>query len=45
MNTSFERCENTKVEWLTPPDFIIKLGQFEFNPFYSINVPFLLAHT
>lgn len=32
MNTSFERCENTKVEWLTPPELVKKLGEFDLDP-------------
>ena len=43
MNTSFERCENTKVEWLTPPSLVIKLGEFDLDPCSPINAPFLHA--
>ena len=43
MNTSFERSENTKVEWLTPPDLVQKLGEFDLDPCSPINPPFLHA--
>lgn len=43
MNTSFERCENTKVEWLTPPELVVKLGEFDLDPCSPINPPFLHA--
>ena len=43
MNTSFERCENTKVEWLTPPELVQKLGKFDLDPCSPINAPFLHA--
>jgi hypothetical protein len=43
MNTSFERCENTKVEWLTPPSLVKKLGNFDLDPCSPINAPFLHA--
>ena len=43
MNTSFERCENTKVEWLTPPELVQKLGEFDLDPCAPINAPFLHA--
>mgnify|MGYP003603572802 CR=1 FL=1 len=43
MNTSFERCENTKVEWLTPPELVQKLGKFDLDPCSPINSPFLHA--
>jgi hypothetical protein len=43
MNTSFERCENTKVEWLTPPNLVLKLGEFDLDPCSPIDAPFLHA--
>lgn len=43
MNTSFERSENTKVEWLTPPDLVKKLGEFDLDPCCPINAPFYHA--
>ena len=45
MNTSFERCEDTKIEWLTPPDLVKKLGIFDLDPCSPINAPFLHATT
>jgi DNA N-6-adenine-methyltransferase (Dam) len=43
MNTSFERSENTKVEWLTPPELVKKLGEFDLDPCSPVNAPFLHA--
>lgn len=43
MNTSFERSENTKVEWLTPPEFVERLGSFDLDPCSPINPPFVHA--
>lgn len=43
MNTSFERCENTKVEWLTPPNLVKKLGEFDLDPCTPIDAPFYHA--
>jgi DNA N-6-adenine-methyltransferase (Dam) len=43
MDTSFERSENTTVEWLTPPELVIKLGKFDLDPCSPINAPFLHA--
>lgn len=43
MNTSFERCENTKVEWLTPPELVKKLGEFDLDPCSPVNPPFVHA--
>ena len=43
MDTSFERCENTKVEWLTPPNLVLKFGEFDLDPCSPINAPFLHA--
>ena len=40
MNTSFERCEQTKVEWLTPPELVKKLGEFDLDPCCPVNAPF-----
>ena len=45
MNTSFERCELTKVEWLTPPELVKKLGDFDLDPCSPVNAPFLHAKT
>ena len=43
MNTSFERCENTKVEWLTPPELVKQLGDFDLDPCCPIDAPFYHA--
>lgn len=43
MNTSFERSENTKIEWLTPPEIVKKLGDFDLDPCCPINAPFYHA--
>jgi DNA N-6-adenine-methyltransferase (Dam) len=43
MNTSFERCELTKVEWLTPPELVKQLGEFDLDPCSPVNAPFLHA--
>jgi hypothetical protein len=32
MNTSFERTQNGKDEWLTPPEIIRALGEFDLDP-------------
>lgn len=45
MNTSFERCENTKVEWLTPPELVKSLGEFDLDPCSPIDAPFFHAKT
>lgn len=43
MNSSFEKTKETKVEWLTPPDLVKKLGFFDLDPCSPINAPFLHA--
>jgi hypothetical protein len=43
MDTSFERSVNTKVEWLTPPELVKKLGEFDLDPCSPVNAPFLHA--
>lgn len=43
MDSSFERSENTTVEWLTPPELVIKLGKFDLDPCSPTNAPFLHA--
>ena len=43
MDTSFDRCQDTKVEWLTPPELVKKLGVFDLDPCSPINAPFLHA--
>jgi hypothetical protein len=44
MNTSFERSEATKVEWLTPPELVKQLGIFDLDPCSPINPPFVHAN-
>lgn len=43
MDTSYERSKNTTVEWLTPPELVIKLGDFDLDPCSPINAPFFHA--
>lgn len=43
MNTSFEKSEATKVEWLTPPELVKQLGVFDLDPCSPINPPFVHA--
>lgn len=45
MDASFERSEKTTVEWLTPPDLVKKLGEFDLDPCTPINPPFVHAKT
>lgn len=39
MNTSFDRVEEGKDEWLTPPELIKALGEFDLDPCSPINRP------
>lgn len=43
MYTSFEKSKNTKVEWLTPPDLVKKLGCFDLDPCAPKDAPFYHA--
>ena len=43
MNTTFEISKNTSLEWLTPPDLVKKLGEFDLDPCTPINPPFIHA--
>lgn len=43
MNVTFERAQNTTIEWLTPPDLVQKLGTFDLDPCTPLNPPFLHA--
>lgn len=43
MNVNFEKAENTTVEWLTPPELVKKLGNFDLDPCTPINPPFTHA--
>lgn len=45
MDSSFERSNNTKIEWLTPPELVKKLGLFDLDPCSPINPPFVHAKT
>lgn len=43
MDVRFERAENTTVEWLTPPELVKMLGEFDLDPCTPINPPFIHA--
>ncbi len=43
MNVTFERAENTTVEWLTPPELVKMLGEFDLDPCTPFNPPFTHA--
>lgn len=43
MNTSFERSDTGKDEWLTPPHIIKALGDFDLDPCSPINRPWPTA--
>ncbi len=43
MNVVFEKCKETSVEWLTPPELVKKLGIFDLDPCTPISPPFLHA--
>jgi hypothetical protein len=45
MNVNFEKSKNTKIEWLTPPELVKKLGYFDLDPCSPINPPFVHAKT
>lgn len=45
MNVSFEKSENTTIEWLTPPELVKKLGVFDLDPCTPVNPPFVHAKT
>ncbi|HRP90811.1 MAG TPA: DNA N-6-adenine-methyltransferase [Edaphocola sp.] len=45
MNVSFEKCDKTTIEWLTPPELVKKLGAFDLDPCTPINPPFVHAKT
>ena len=44
MNVSFERSDNGKEEWLTPPEIIHSLGIFDLDPCSPINRPWPTAN-
>lgn len=39
MNTSFERAKEGKDEWLTPPEIIKALGEFDLDPCAPVKRP------
>jgi hypothetical protein len=43
MNVSFEKSKNTTIEWLTPPELVKQLGEFDLDPCIPINPPFFHA--
>lgn len=43
MDVSFERSDKTTVEWLTPPELVKKLGEFDLDPCTPIHPPFVHA--
>ncbi len=43
MDVTFERAENTTVEWLTPPILVKMLGVFDLDPCSPENPPFTHA--
>ncbi len=43
MNVTFEKAENTTVEWLTPPELVRMLGEFDLDPCTPLNPPFIHA--
>ncbi len=43
MDTSFEKSKSTTVEWLTPPELVKKLGEFDLDPCSPVNPPFVHA--
>jgi len=43
MNVNFEKSINTTVEWLTPPEMVKSLGEFDLDPCTPLNPPFVHA--
>lgn len=43
MNITFERAKNTTIEWMTPPEMVKMLGDFDLDPCTPVNPPFLHA--
>lgn len=43
MDVSFEKAKITTVEWLTPPELVIKLGVFDLDPCTPVAPPFVHA--
>jgi hypothetical protein len=45
MDVRFEKALNTTIEWLTPPELVKLLGEFDLDPCTPINPPFVHAKT
>ncbi|WP_291135548.1 DNA N-6-adenine-methyltransferase [Flavobacterium sp. UBA7663] len=43
MDVRFEKSKETTVEWLTPPELVIKLGKFDLDPCTPVKPPFVHA--
>lgn len=43
MNVVFEKSKNTTIEWLTPPELVKSLGDFDLDPCTPVNPPFVHA--
>lgn len=43
MDVTFERSKDTTIEWLTPPELVKKLGDFDLDPCTPVKPPFLHA--
>jgi hypothetical protein len=43
MDVRFEKAKITTVDWLTPPDLVKKLGEFDLDPCTPVSPPFLHA--
>jgi hypothetical protein len=43
MDVRFEKAKITSVDWLTPPDLVKKLGEFDLDPCTPVKPPFLHA--
>jgi hypothetical protein len=43
MDVRFEKSKETTVEWLTPPELVIKLCKFDLDPCTPVKPPFVHA--
>ena len=43
MDVRFEKAKITTVDWLTPPDLVKKLGEFDLDPCTPVAPPFVHA--
>jgi hypothetical protein len=43
MDVRFEKSKETTVEWLTPPELVKKLGEFDLDPCTPVKPPFVHA--